>query len=185
MTVLDYINKQFRDEVVGRLNALLGGGERIAELSAEQFFDRVFGPSLEKYISFYTVVQPYSSSSARYNTTEVTQNTPALCRRIEGAGYCDMIMMFHLAEANTQWTYFKVYCDGAIAFNYGFKDLNTLGCDKTTPPLMLSNYNEDGACSMILTKRFEFRESLELWALNNKDDVVVYTRIFPTLIRQQ
>ena len=102
---------------------------------------------------------------------------------LEGAGYCDYIEFIVDAAANSHWTTVYIYCDGELAAAWGFDVMSALGCVATTPTISLATYGANARCCFLIHKRFEFRRSLEIRALNAGGAQTVDVWVHPTLLR--
>ena len=103
--------------------------------------------------------------------------------RIDGAGYVDLVVARVNAAANSDHTYVQVECDGNIAMDMTFVYLNLYGFNDDTQPLSIPQYAEDGACTMMITKKFEFRRLFRVLCLNNLGAQIVHVYVYPNLMR--
>lgn len=126
---------------------------------------------------------PYASSEYEVAAQWCAQNVETFVVGVHGAGYNDLIVMHTQIGAEANDFYIRVYADGVLCFHQSIFEANLFGYDQTTPRITLPSYNVDGRCVLLISKRFEFRRSLEVYALNTAGPGTVGIRIFPTLMR--
>lgn len=126
---------------------------------------------------------PNTSSRLTGSNIDIPEDVITLTNRIVGAGYVDLMIMSVIAIANSHATGFRVSCDGILAWDWAFVDMNGWGFNDDTQPMSLLTYVADGGCYMMITKKFEFQRVFELHAYNNFANVRVYTRLYPNLLR--
>lgn len=84
---------------------------------------------------------------------------------IFGSGYCDFILLSFTANTLVEETDFAIICDGKVSFPpYSPMDLNGFGFTAATPDISLLQYGANKKCTVLLTKKFEFKKELLLIA---------------------
>jgi hypothetical protein len=124
------------------------------------------------------------STSSRYATVflDIPANTETTLITIKGAGYSDMIICEAGAQSYSEYTKFRVYCDGNLAFEYAPNQLNSVGFVASSPGISLLKYASGGYCSFSITRRFEFRNSLKVTAINETYSAKVAATAYANLI---
>lgn len=126
---------------------------------------------------------PNSSTSSVTDSLRIYMGELTLVASIPGAGFVDLMIMMVNENAVSHSTAYFVRCDGAGSWGWSYFDMNVWGFDDDNQPMSLPLYAEAGFCTMMITKKFEFRRLFELYARNNFGDVTIHTRIYPNLIR--
>lgn len=125
---------------------------------------------------------PSTSSDFKQGIHALTQNVGYEFASIMGAGYCDLIVLDVDASVSSHTTHLYIITDGRTCFNFDMVTLSGLGCGVTTQPLLLTNYAENARCTLILTKRFEFKHWLRAWSVNHENAQNIEWWVHPTLI---
>jgi len=102
---------------------------------------------------------------------------------VHGAGYCDLVIFEAWPLASSHLTIIEVQCDGEIAFRWQLAALNTRTFNDDTQPISILRYAEDGNCTLMLTKMFEFRRLFQVLAQNMAANMTVSVYTYPTLLR--
>jgi len=126
---------------------------------------------------------PGLSSHHVINNKILPLNTLTLVSEVEGAGYVDLVVCRVATQLDADHTYFIFYADDVVCFYWNPYDLNDWGFDAYTQPLSVTKFLEDGECVLMITKRWEFRRSFQVFALNILRAQFVYARIYPVLMR--
>ena len=126
---------------------------------------------------------PNTSSRLLVENQAIEVMVPLEIIRIDGAGYVDLVVARVNAAANSDHTYVQVECDGNISMDMTFVFLNLYGFNDDTQPLSIPQYAEDGACTMMITKKFEFRRLFRVLCLNNLGAQIVHVHVYPNLMR--
>ncbi|GAH42895.1 unnamed protein product, partial [marine sediment metagenome] len=105
------------------------------------------------------------------------------CIRIEAVGFEDFIIVQVREAASSHTTEIRVYCDGVVAFNFQFFDLNALGFVATTPSVSLPTYGEDEKCVMLIHRLFHFRRNFTIQARNLVGAQIVDVWAFTHVLR--
>lgn len=113
----------------------------------------------------------------------VSQNVLTEVVEVEGAGYTDLIIVDIKAASESETTVIRVLCDGDVAQSHSYSDLLSLGIHPGSPGIALTQYGEDARCTMVFNKRFEFRRSLVVDALNANGDQTVSGDVYPNLLK--
>ena len=79
---------------------------------------------------------------------------------------CDYIWIYVAPATGCQGTEVKVYCDGNLALDLNFSTLSTSSFTPTTPKVSLLLYSTAGVCALVISKNFEFKQSLKITATN-------------------
>lgn len=124
------------------------------------------------------------------SSDEVTQEAKAVPQLaltdivvpIDGAGYCDLMLITVRAAANSEQTQFRVICDGQTSFSRSPIQLNTRGVGVATPGMTLTQYGAAGMCTLVLTKLFEFKRQLRVTGYNPLGAQNMDAYVFPTLL---
>jgi hypothetical protein len=85
---------------------------------------------------------------------------------VAGAGFCDLIFLTVTADVGSQGTVFQILCDGSLAMEWAFSNLNAFGFLASTPAIALLQHNVNGVCTVLLTKKFAFKQTLQVKAAN-------------------
>jgi len=83
-----------------------------------------------------------------------------------GVGHVDLIIVRVQAAAGSEQTHVMVECDGRAGFYINYLALNDYGVVATTPGVTLTAYAVGGVCTVVLTKKFEFRRILRVRVFN-------------------
>jgi len=126
---------------------------------------------------------PYTSTEQEHGFSFVTPAGVFNLITVDGIGYCDLVIVYVQAAAASHNTGIHILCDGVEAFTHTFINLNALGFGATTPSLTLPAYGVGALCTLVSTKRFEFRRSFEIEAVNGVGNVNVTAWAYPNLAR--
>jgi hypothetical protein len=123
-----------------------------------------------------TVQIPSISSGVSSGSVNIPANVETSVLTVKGAGECDLIECYVLANTNAHNTLFKIYCDGNFIGGFYPYGLYGAGYTASTPGISLLKYAVDGYCSFIITKKLYFRRMLEIKAVNPSvsQTVIVY-----------
>ena len=125
---------------------------------------------------------PTASSAVDQEGYQIPVNQDTQMAYVIGTGTCDYMLFVVEAAANSQVTYIIVKCDGNLVLDTNFATLNNYGFTPSTPAVSLLNYNVDGKCSVLITKKFNFQQSLEVIVYNGASKQTVTLIMIPSVI---
>ena len=128
---------------------------------------------------------PIPSTSAHHvmENLAILQNVNTTIVLVEGAGYVDLVVCRVAAGASSDQTNFIFYADDVQCFFWDTFDLDAWGFDAYTQPLSVTKFLADGECIIMITKRWEFRRTFRVTAINTVAGQFVYARVYPNLMR--
>ena len=83
-----------------------------------------------------------------------------------GMGYTDLMEFSVTANPSAEFTWFRIYCDERLVYEFMFQELNARGYTAGTPGVSLLAYAADGVCVALITKRFDYRQRFRVDARN-------------------
>ena len=83
-----------------------------------------------------------------------------------GMGYTDLMEFSVTANPSSEFTWFRIYCDERLVYEFRFDQLNDRGYTAGTPGVSLLAYAADGVCVALITKRFDYRQRFRVDARN-------------------
>ena len=107
---------------------------------------------------------PGMTSDAEGVNVSVHQEVWTEIVKVEGLGYVDCINIVVGALTGSHETGIRVKCDGKTAFSHTYENVKDWGCNPSSPPIALLQYEEDGGCRLLLSVRFGFRREFLLQA---------------------
>jgi hypothetical protein len=129
-----------------------------------------------------TIEIPAISSRTTSGSVSVPSGTEQTVLTVSGSGECDCLKLAVFAASYSDYTSFRVYCDGVEVFHNSPRDLSLDGHTAYTPAISLLKYSSGGDCVILLTKRFMFRRSLIVKAYATSGQQTVGAEAFVNLI---
>jgi hypothetical protein len=129
-----------------------------------------------------TIEIPAISSRTTSGSVSVPSGTEQTVLTVSGLGECDCLKLAVFAASYSDYTSFRVYCDGVEVFHNSPRDLSLDGHTASTPAISLLKYSSGGDCVILLTKRFMFRRSLIVKAYATGAQQTVGAEVFVNLI---
>lgn len=125
---------------------------------------------------------PNVSQERQYKEATISADTETTLFTVRGVGYCDHIIFYVPAHADSHQTEIRVYCDGTNVYWMGLDSLNAYGITASTPGTSLLKYDVDGDCSLLVTHKLEFQHDFSVRAYNPVDSVEVHAIAQPKLL---
>lgn len=125
---------------------------------------------------------PSISSMSEEETVAVNLDTLTLIATVTGSGYIDMIMLGVGAGAGRSATRFDLYADGVRCWHATPDWLNSRGFSDTTQPVTLIQYGLNLTCRILISKRWEFKRTFQVYAYNLGVNSIVNVYLYPNLI---
>lgn len=126
---------------------------------------------------------PGTTSYGASDAEAILDDVETVVYELDGIGYCNYVFFGVLAAAFSEFTQLVIYADGVLAARLEFQGLFNMGCGESTPGTSLARFGADNLCSMIVTKRIDFRRKYEIRALNIFGNQTINYIVLPTLLR--
>ena len=110
---------------------------------------------------------PIPNTSSLYKQAaglSVPLSTETTIFNVSGSGYCDYISLTVAPVGGCHVTELKVYCDNNLSLDENYSALSNFGYGSATPRISLTQYGANAQCTIVISIRFEFKQSLKITA---------------------